>query len=432
MKASRAGQSWSGHEQNKTFLNTGKAGRRFADISSVVGLGFYDDGRALAVTDWDGDGDLDLWSHNRTAPRLRLMRNNSPRELGSLSVRLEGAGGSNRDAIGARLVLKLTDGTASMQTLRAGSGFLSQSSKWVHFGLGAEAEPKSLEITWPDGGHQLVEKLERGARYRIRQGDEPQPVVPRAVAELEAVAPVGPEPDGAQRMILPAKVPLPNFSFHLDGKLGMSSLGPGKNPLLIILFSGSCASCTVELAEFNAHEDAIRESGLNVLALSVDGLSPEPGARTAEALIAETRFPFPTGEISLQSADHLRLLLATLHDFPPPFVVPLGLLVDEQRQLFAVYRGAISPRVAIRDVAYSSADADVLRDLAVPFPGRWFTPRDDPDSAGGIPRRCRPGPHFRSRDWPTGSRRWQARAILAGRQRFGSDWPPVTMSWRGS
>ena len=76
MKSARSGSSWSGSETNRTFLNTG--GGRFADASYVSGFGFDDDGRALAITDWDGDGDLDLWAHNRTAPRLRLLRNNSP------------------------------------------------------------------------------------------------------------------------------------------------------------------------------------------------------------------------------------------------------------------------------------------------------------------------------------------------------------------
>ena len=378
MKASRAGQSWSGHEQNKTFLNTGTRGRRFADVSSIVGLGFKDDGRALAVTDWDGDGDLDLWSQNRTAPRLRLMRNNSPRELGSLCLKLEGAGKSNRDAIGARLVLELSDGTRSTQTLRAGSGFLSQSSKWQHFGLGADATPQSLEINWPDGTRQLIEGLERGGRYRIRQGEDPSPVAARAIAELEAVPPVIAESSGAQRLILPAKVPLPNFSFQLQGKPGTVALAPGKDPLLIILFSGSCASCAAELTEFKAHENLVRESGLNVLALSVDGLSPRPGARTADALITETQFPFPTGEITLQSADHLRMLLASLHDFPPDFVVPLGLLLDEERRLYTIYRGPVSPQQAALDKAHASAGAEQLRDLAVPFAGRWFTPAITP------------------------------------------------------
>jgi len=57
--------SWSGRERNCAFLNCG--GSRFADVSAISGLDFADDGRALAVVDWDQDGNLDLWFHNRTA-----------------------------------------------------------------------------------------------------------------------------------------------------------------------------------------------------------------------------------------------------------------------------------------------------------------------------------------------------------------------------
>ena len=73
MKAVRKGTSWSGHERNRCLLNF--SGQEFADASSVSGLDFDDDGRGLAVTDWNRDGKLDLWFRNRSAPRLRLMLN---------------------------------------------------------------------------------------------------------------------------------------------------------------------------------------------------------------------------------------------------------------------------------------------------------------------------------------------------------------------
>ena len=93
MKSARSGSSWSGSETNRTFLNTG--GGQFSDASYISGFGFDDDGRALAITDWDGDGDLDLWAHNRTAPRLRLLRNSSPKANRSVAFRLKGGEKSN-------------------------------------------------------------------------------------------------------------------------------------------------------------------------------------------------------------------------------------------------------------------------------------------------------------------------------------------------
>ena len=142
MRLARAGSSWSGRERNCAFLNFGdvEQGARFANVSAVSGLDFPDDGRALAVTDWDGDGDLDLWARNRNAPRLRMLRNNAstddPGAQNWIALRLEGRK-VNRDAIGARAEVVLADGTRLQKTVHAGTGFLSQSSKWLHFGLGS-------------------------------------------------------------------------------------------------------------------------------------------------------------------------------------------------------------------------------------------------------------------------------------------------------
>ncbi len=101
IKEVRNGASWSGGERNCCFLNV--AGTRFVDVSSLSGINFNDDGRAIAICDWDRDGDQDMWLRNRSAPRIRLMRNNSSGSR-SVSIRLQGVK-SNRDGIGA--VVKL-------------------------------------------------------------------------------------------------------------------------------------------------------------------------------------------------------------------------------------------------------------------------------------------------------------------------------------
>ena len=67
------GKSFSGYERNVLFLN--RKGNGFAEVGGLLGADFEDDARAVAVVDWDRDGDLDLWVTNRTAPRVRLLRN---------------------------------------------------------------------------------------------------------------------------------------------------------------------------------------------------------------------------------------------------------------------------------------------------------------------------------------------------------------------
>ena len=132
------------NERNCFFINLGNG--KFADISGLSGLDFPDDGRAISVTDWDNDGDLDLWITNRNAPRLRLMRNDTKEVNSFISLRLSGNGKTvNKDAIGARI--EIINGNDSgkfkqIKTLRAGQGFLSQSSKWIPFALNETDECK--------------------------------------------------------------------------------------------------------------------------------------------------------------------------------------------------------------------------------------------------------------------------------------------------
>ncbi|MFT5401993.1 MAG: hypothetical protein ACI9DF_000818, partial [Verrucomicrobiales bacterium] len=128
------GKSFSGYERNPLFLNL--AGKGFSEVAGLLGVDYEDDARAVAVVDWDRDGDLDLWVTNRTAPQVRLLRNNQGSPTSSIAIRLIGNGTTtNRDAIGARLTLTQS-AEQQIRTTHAGDGFLAQSSAWTHFGLG--------------------------------------------------------------------------------------------------------------------------------------------------------------------------------------------------------------------------------------------------------------------------------------------------------
>ena len=95
-------------------------------MSALSGIDFADDGRAICLTDWDHDGDVDSWVSNRSAPQLRLMRNESTGDNHFLGIRLRGVQ-CNRDAIGARVtVYPMGSGKPLSKTLRAGDGYLAQ------------------------------------------------------------------------------------------------------------------------------------------------------------------------------------------------------------------------------------------------------------------------------------------------------------------
>jgi len=142
------GRSLSGHEHNCCFLNT--HGKRFADVSAAIGLDHTSDSRGAATVDWDLDGDLDIWISNRTGPRLRFMHNRLGTGSHFLALRLEGVK-CNRDAIGARVEVfgAGESGSRLVRALRAGEGYLAQSSKWLHFGLGDQSAIERIVVHWP-------------------------------------------------------------------------------------------------------------------------------------------------------------------------------------------------------------------------------------------------------------------------------------------
>src|SRR4029078_13209265 len=104
----------------------------FYDFSGVSGLDFADDSRAFAVTDIDNDGNLDIVLKSLLAPQIRVLRNHCGLARRSIVHRLRGTK-SNRDGIGTRVEVN-----GRVQYLNAGSGYLSQHSKQLHFGLGEE------------------------------------------------------------------------------------------------------------------------------------------------------------------------------------------------------------------------------------------------------------------------------------------------------
>ena len=163
-------RSFSGNERNCAFLNC--RGTGFADISSVSGFDFPDDSRAVTAVDWDFDGDLDLWMTARTAPRLRFLRNDTAANADWVAVKLSGNGKStNRDAVGARVHLYLNNQQKPLiRSVHAGDAFLSQSTGWLHFGLGPNASIEKLLVRWPGGTQESISGIEPGKRYLVTQG----------------------------------------------------------------------------------------------------------------------------------------------------------------------------------------------------------------------------------------------------------------------
>jgi tetratricopeptide (TPR) repeat protein len=399
MQLVRSGSSWSGRERNCAFLNCASSGSeptaaRFANVSAVSGLDFDDDARGLAVVDWDHDGDLDLWFRNRTAPRMRLMLNRSNQLDPSrpfVAVRLIGTR-CNRDAIGARVELVCEDLPTTqrrVQTVRAGDAFLSQSSKWLHFGLGQESGAiRELIVDWPGGQRERFTGISAPGRYQISEGSGVAvAAASRAPLSLPPRPPQPLEPSAAARVVLPGQIALPTLDLlYLDkvsgGGAGGQPFQPGQQPTLLMLWSSSCPNCRQELADLTQRAEAFRNARLDVLAVCLDGLSESStAAATAERAVAadaqeflgKIGFPYASATITARSLDRLRLFQNTLFDQYPDFVVPFSLLVDRQGQVRCIYRGAFSCETLLGDRQLVELSTAALRDRATPLAGSWFT-----------------------------------------------------------
>jgi hypothetical protein len=112
--------------------------------------------RCAAAADFDGDGKLDIMVNN-FGDRPYYFKNQFP-DRHYVALRLRGTR-SNRDAVGAVAKLYVGDRVMVRQVHSTG-GYLSQSSKTLHFGLGDAARIDRVEIRWPSGVHQTVESLE--------------------------------------------------------------------------------------------------------------------------------------------------------------------------------------------------------------------------------------------------------------------------------
>ncbi|MEA2706794.1 MAG: enediyne biosynthesis protein [Gemmatimonadaceae bacterium] len=121
--------------------------------------------RSAAVADFDGDGRLDIVTNNFN-DRPYFFSNRFARQ-NYVAFRLTGTR-SNRDAIGA--VVRLWAGKKVMvRQVSPAGGYLSQSSRVLHFGLGDRSKIDRIEIRWPRGLVQTLVNPPINTLHQIRE-----------------------------------------------------------------------------------------------------------------------------------------------------------------------------------------------------------------------------------------------------------------------
>ena len=161
----RSDNTWHGYARNVMFVNNRDG--TFTEASGAVAMDFLEDSRSFALADIDHDGRLEVILKNRNAPQVRVLHN-AMRDIGqSISFRLRGTK-SNRDAIGTAVTVEAGT-TRQTKYLQAGSGFLSQHSKEIFFGLGDFQGTIRATVRWPSGASQAFDQLPANHRIELEE-----------------------------------------------------------------------------------------------------------------------------------------------------------------------------------------------------------------------------------------------------------------------
>ncbi len=156
-------------------------GKRFRNVTFTAGMPLTGKGHGANMADLLGDGRMHLIvaAGGLYPGDLLTTTVHRPKERPGnyLNVRLEGTD-SNRDAIGARLVLR-AGGRDQHRLVSGGSGFGCMPYE-QHFGLGELEEVDRLEVRWPSGRRQRWTGLATNDTIRVVEGrDGWQRVYPR-------------------------------------------------------------------------------------------------------------------------------------------------------------------------------------------------------------------------------------------------------------
>ena len=347
------GWSWSGRERDVVHMNRG--GARFADISAASGLDFAEDGRALAACDWDSDGRVDLILRNRNTPGLRFLRGNSNTQHHWVAFALRGTH-CNRDAIGARITLS-AGGVQHVRELRAGDGYLSQSSKVLHFGLGTAATVASASVRWPDGTVQQFTELAGDTLYELVQGAAAKPRAQRAAFKLETQPHTDLAALRSTRMVLRTPLPLP---LHLRPANNRDRV---RGTTALLLYSSADADSATVLQALSAARPELESAELNI-ALCTDAAPPSDLFPVAAEGTWWTRF-----DPKAQPA--LRAIVDQLRGARAAHAEPALLLIDAFGRLQSVHFGKAGPADLYAE-ATALADPTLSTLPRSSFAGRWY------------------------------------------------------------
>src|SRR5262249_7725606 len=270
---------------------------------------------------------------------------------------------SNRDAIGARVTVE-TDRMRRTKTVQANSGFISQHSKELLFGLGKSERVVKVTIDWPSGASQVLSDLPINHRIKIAEGGEPSAAPYRAASKGEEIA------APSETATVPAATwfydpfPAPDFKLpDLEGK--ERSLGALRGrPGLLFFWSASVPESLAALRGLARTPAVLRDAGVALLAVALDDSQAAPKVRAAASSLPGV--PIVLGDEAVGNAYTLahHYLYVGREDLP----LPSAFLLDARGGIVRAYRPPLEAAEVAADAAKIEATERERLTRAVPFP----------------------------------------------------------------
>ncbi len=156
------------NDPNKLFRNNGD--KTFSDVTDAAGVGDIAFGRGMAYSDFDRDGDLDIFVVvlDELEGVSKFYVNETNNDNHYVQFKLVGQE-SNRDAFGSKIWLYAGGQTFLREIYGGGASYCSQHSSIAHFGLNNIAFVDSIRIDWTNGHSDLIKDLSVDSLYTIEE-----------------------------------------------------------------------------------------------------------------------------------------------------------------------------------------------------------------------------------------------------------------------
>jgi hypothetical protein len=131
----------------------------FKDVSAGAGAGMQVRAahRGCAFGDLNNDGKVDVVV-SAIGSAAELLYNTSTDNNHWILIKTVGVK-SNRDGIGTRIKVTGVSGLVQYNHVTTAGSYASSSDPRVHFGLGADAVIKEVELKWPSGVAQVLRNV---------------------------------------------------------------------------------------------------------------------------------------------------------------------------------------------------------------------------------------------------------------------------------